>query len=241
MVQLQRWRQKIFFAFFCTNTFAKFSFTIWHPLSVNGKTGRIPLKFLHKRTHGQVQTGLGSPRLSVPTLHWASWSVEYNSLHLYLEPPLKQNMSHLATWVWLAKVAWGGNGGASSSTDASAPNWLTRSCVLRPEHPSDQGVLAEHKPQGTVAKCPDFKMDKHEVERDPVRGFTSCKCLPGLPWVPPRCREGKSTRRDDRPLCSWRSGCSKVTRRRRLGRTDLRFWEVDFLFSAQGSPMQEES
>jgi len=49
---------------------------------------------------------------------------------------------------------------------------------------------------------------------------TSCKCLPGLPWVPPRCREGKSTRRDDRPLCSWRSGCSKVTRRRRLGRTD---------------------
>merc|ERR1719295_221921 len=25
------------------------------------------------RTHGQVQTGLGSPRLSVPTLHCASW------------------------------------------------------------------------------------------------------------------------------------------------------------------------
>ena len=144
-------------------------------------------------------------------------------------------MSHLATWVWLAKVAWGGNGGASSSTDASTPNWLTRSCVLRPEHPSDQGVLAEHKPQGTVAKCPDFKMDKHEVERDPVRGITSCKCLPGLPWVPPRCREGKSTRRDDRPLCSLRSGCSKVTRRRRLGRTDLRVWEVFTFYPAKCS------
>ena len=82
------------------------------------------------------------------------------------------------------------------------------------------------------------KMSKFQdglVETDPVRRITSCKCLPGLPWVPPRCREGKSTRRDDPPLCSWRSGCSKVTRRRRLGRTDLRVWEVFTFYPAKCS------
>ena len=89
-----------------------------------------------KRTHGQVQTGLGSPRLSVPTLHWASWWVGISFPALESIWFICQKGIHLAAWVWLAKVARvraraQARGGAPSNP--SAPNRLAWSCVRRPE------------------------------------------------------------------------------------------------------------